>query len=122
MSRCQALRRTFVALAPIATVIAALAAPSPAAAGTTCQATWRGIGPTGLRANPYVFDVYAVSRTNAWAVGTYENSTESAFATHWNGTSWTASSLPLPANVSDTGLEAVSGSSASDVWAAGFSD
>jgi hypothetical protein len=64
--------------------------------------------------------VYAVSPTDAWAVGYYFNADREQVpvSEQWNGTSWTVVSTPAPSTQSY--LASVSGSSASDVWAVGY--
>jgi len=65
--------------------------------------------------------VKAFSPSNAWAVGTATDSAgtvSTPVVTHWNGTSWTQSPTPYTTTLSLT-MNAVSGSSPSDVWIAG---
>jgi hypothetical protein len=57
--------------------------------------------------------VVALSSTNAWAVGYASN--QGAVVMHFDGNSWTATTLP---NLSS--LTAIAALSASDIWAAGF--
>jgi hypothetical protein len=75
-----------------------------------------------------VSGVYALSPTNAWAVG-YEcvaNCTATStgplttdtLILHWNGTSWSQVTSPSPGALVNE-LTSVSGSSSSDIWAAG---
>jgi hypothetical protein len=60
--------------------------------------------------------VKVFSPTNAWAVGYYNNQTDfGALALHWNGTTWTQVTVPEEA----TGLYAIAGTSATDIWAVG---
>ncbi len=71
-------------------------------------------GPSGL-----AFTLSAVSAlggTDAWSVGTNSH----ALAEHWNGAQWSIVSAPN-AGVGDNMLNAVSGSSSSDVWEVGYS-
>ena len=65
--------------------------------------------------------VAAISSSNVWAVGTH-TAANGAYLTlieHWNGTSWSVVSSPSP-SAANNDLTAVSGSSASDVWAVGW--
>lgn len=62
----------------------------------------------------YLYDVAAVSATDAWAVG-YDTSTpDGAFVARWNGTAWNAA--PAPALGS---LSSVAARSGNDVWVTG---
>jgi hypothetical protein len=64
--------------------------------------------------------VKAFSPTSAWAIGQTATSTGyTATATHWNGTSWTQVGTPFSTSLVLT-MNAISGSSSSDVWAAGI--
>jgi hypothetical protein len=69
----------------------------------------------------YLNGVTATSSTNAWAVGTYDNSngTRRTLAEHFDGSTWTKVSTPNKGTV-DTELNGVRGTSASNVWAVGF--
>jgi hypothetical protein len=77
-----------------------------------------------------VSGVDALSPTNAWAVG-YEcvaNCTDTStgprttdtMILHWNGTAWSQVASPSPGSLVNE-LTSVSGSSSSDIWAAGES-
>jgi hypothetical protein len=66
--------------------------------------------------------VTAVSTTKAWAVGNYYNGSTNAYDTlieKWNGTSWSQSTSPNPNPAGENRLNAVSASSATDIWAVG---
>src|SRR5258708_6648103 len=63
--------------------------------------------------------VAALSATNAWAVGFFENNAQSALQPiilHWNGTAWS-----LFPNIPNIGMvvEAITARSATDIWAVG---
>jgi hypothetical protein len=77
---------------------------------------WNGTAwsqvPSPDNGSTYLYDVAAVSPTDAWAVG--YGSSGGAFVTHWNGTAW--SIVPAPALGS---LSGVTARSATDVWVAG---
>jgi hypothetical protein len=64
--------------------------------------------------------VRATSATNAWAVGSYHNSSDvsQTLILHWNGTTWTQVASPSPAQSSS--LTSVAATSAGDAWAVGF--
>jgi hypothetical protein len=62
----------------------------------------------------YLYDVVAVSRTDAWAVGFSSTGTGGSYVLHWNGTAWT-SVTPPPIS----GVSSVTARSSSDVWVAG---
>lgn len=65
-------------------------------------------------------DVKAFSATDAWAVGHSATSvTGSTLARHWQGSSWTQVATPSP-GTRDSILQAVAGTSPSDVWAVGY--
>jgi hypothetical protein len=105
----------------IAAVVIA-AATIPAVASAACQAAWTNVSPSSTGSNAMWMDVYSISRSNAWAVGSLQNSPETPQAEHWNGTAWKSTSIPLPSGGGSTGLNAVAGTSSSDVWAVGFHD
>jgi len=64
--------------------------------------------------------VVAVSATNLWAVGSYQNSGGSGqtLIEHWNGTSWQVVSSPNR-GTSSNGLLGVAAVSATNIWAVG---
>ncbi len=63
----------------------------------------------------YLYDVAAVSATDAWAVGYDQNSGSSAaFVERWNGSAWNV--VPAPAL---TSLSSVAARSGNDVWVTG---
>ena len=61
-----------------------------------------------------LYGVTALASNDVWAVG--EQS-----ILHWNGTSWSSVSFPLPPNGAYPILKGVSAFSANDIWAAGYS-
>jgi hypothetical protein len=70
-----------------------------------------------------LISVDAVSADNAWAVGLY-TSTSGPVKTlieHWNGTAWSIVASPNP-NDGSSGLQGVSGSSASNIWSVGVTE
>jgi len=68
-----------------------------------------------------LFAVTVNSSTDAWAVGSYydSNNHEQPLTYHWNGTSWTNVTAPLPSGSSGATLRGVTEVSASNVWAVG---
>jgi hypothetical protein len=77
---------------------------------------WNGTGwaPVASPNNgsTFLYDVAALSATDAWAVGV--GSGGAAFVIRWNGTSWNTAAAPPLAN-----LRGVTARSATDVWVAG---
>jgi hypothetical protein len=97
--------------------------------GTTLTLRWNGTSwsqvaspNAGTGAND-LLGIYTVSATNAWAVGYYCTtsacSTEDTLILHWNGTSWSKATSPNPSSVVNV-LQGVSGTSGTDIWAAGY--
>jgi hypothetical protein len=66
--------------------------------------------------------VSADSATDAWAVGTYDNSSNAnkPLLLHWNGTVWETVKGHAPTGATNTWLTAVSADSATGAWAAGY--
>ena len=60
----------------------------------------------------------ALSRTDAWAVGTSFGPDD--LTLHWNGTAWSQVSVPSPGSTANKQLSGVSAVSASDAWAVGY--
>lgn len=67
--------------------------------------------------------VTALSSSNAWAVGYYQNSSGgvSTLIEHWNGTQWSVVISPNPVGMMINQLWGVSAASANDIWAIGTS-
>lgn len=86
---------------------------------------WKGTGWTVVGTgdpNAQLNAVASFGSGDAVAVGDIyqDNDTViSALVTQWNGSSWSRTILPLPAKATSAVLTVVSGSSASDIWAAG---
>jgi hypothetical protein len=76
---------------------------------------WNGTAwsqvPSPNDGSTYLYDVAAVSATDAWAVGSGSNG---AFVIRWNGTAWNTVSAPPLGN-----LSSVTARSSGDVWVAG---
>jgi alpha-tubulin suppressor-like RCC1 family protein len=67
--------------------------------------------------------VSASSTTDAWAVGdSLDSLNPFPLAEHWNGTSWKAAAVPLPAGSSGAVLDGVDDISPSNAWAVGTLD
>jgi hypothetical protein len=73
--------------------------------------TWTQVASPSPGTSNYLYGVYAVSPTEAWAVG---NADTNALILHWQGSSWTQVTSPQSGV-----LYAIHGSSASDIWAVG---
>jgi hypothetical protein len=65
-----------------------------------------------------------VSATDAWATGYYTNSSgvDVPLMLHWNGTTWTKEKSPPPRGAQNSYLYGVSADSATDIWAAGYTN
>lgn len=69
--------------------------------------------------------ITVISPKDAWAVGDYTTgpySKAQPLVEHWNGTTWTMSGLPGFNPDDITQVASVSASSATDIWAVGFSE
>jgi hypothetical protein len=79
---------------------------------------WDGLAwtqvPSAAPDNTFLTDVFAVSSDDAWVVAWPQ------YAEHWDGAAWSAVPIPDPGGVTSPTLRAVSGTSASDVWAVGW--
>jgi hypothetical protein len=67
-----------------------------------------------IPANVKLGPVLAFSATNLWSVNSNGD------AEHFNGTTWTTTSLPIVTTQPQLDLTSISGSSPSDIWAAGI--
>src|SRR6266851_991175 len=72
--------------------------------------------PNGSKGSNFLFGVTAVSSTDVWAVGEFNNT--STLTEHWNGHTWRVVSSPN-GGTRDNVLNGVTAVSASDVWAVG---
>jgi hypothetical protein len=76
--------------------------------------------------NNQLLGAAATSASNAWSVGYYQSAfcvcSQRTLSEHWNGTGWTIVPTPNPAtNSGDYDvLSATSGTSATNLWAAGY--
>jgi hypothetical protein len=100
-------------------------APSPGVPGgpLPIAVRWNGSSwsrtavPSGLQGES-LNDVAALSPTDAWAVGV--GTTSGTLALHWNGSAWSRVPSPNPATIDfRLRVNAVSGTSANDVWIVG---
>src|SRR5579885_210603 len=85
--------------------------------------SWKIIpSPDAGTGSNFLNGVAAVSSTNIWAVGSYQNSngTNQALIEHWNGKSWQVVSSPDTGTVPNQ-LSGVAAVSASSIWAVGYS-
>jgi hypothetical protein len=87
-------------------------------------AAWKVTHAAAPRGASELHAVTAVSPTDLWAVGSYERATRKfasfPLAEHYDGTSWSRVVLPTPSKRVEHGLDAVSATSAKDVWAVGW--
>ena len=87
--------------------------------------TWRQVTSpnptTSTSGSDFLTGVGAVSRSSAWAVGSYDvGRVRRTLALHWNGRTWKQVHSPNPGGTAnDSSLSAVAVASASSVWAAG---
>jgi hypothetical protein len=112
------------AVAAAALLLFGLAQPTPRPTpGPPCGPTWGVVGsPNVGSGDNSLLAVDAISPTDMWAVGTYQDEAgeDRALTMHWDGAAWTV--VPAP-SVGEDGdrLVAVSASSSTDVWAVGAS-
>ncbi|HYP39427.1 MAG TPA: S-layer homology domain-containing protein [Chloroflexia bacterium] len=84
---------------------------------------WNVVPGPVIASNNSLNDVEAISTDDVWAVGSLDTTSGgstfggSTFTLHWDGTSWSQVSSPTTGQFSR--LNAVSGTSSTDVWAAG---
>jgi hypothetical protein len=123
MSPIATARRTRPAARRAAVAVAAIALLSIPATANAASATWTVSHPpyTAVDNVPYapLNAISAISASNVWAVG---QSSGTPLLDHYNGSSWSQSTLPSgPCSLfeADCNLTGVSGTSASDVIAIG---
>ena len=82
-------------------------------------ASWKKVPSPDKGEGDELTAVYAPSANNAWAVGNYSNGTAGRnLIEHWNGKKWSV--IPSPSvGTGSNGLQAIRGTSASDIWAVG---
>jgi len=110
------------ALAAAAVVVTGgIAAPAGAGAAPAAGRAWAPVTPNPSLTYNFLQGVSAVSARDAWAVGSYNDTTTGASKTlilHWNGTAWRQVKSPNPGPVFSE-LHGVSAVSGSDAWAVG---
>jgi hypothetical protein len=96
----------------------------------TCGAAWRVVGGQDGSWNQFLGGVAAVSPSDIWAVGTYQDPyqvipptgyLDRGLAEHWDGTAWTRTPY-ADAGSNGTILSDVAASATNDVWAVGAKD
>ena len=101
-------------LAGITAALLGLTVPASAATG------WTVITPPGSTAGAELTGSYALSDTDAWAVGGPASASAAPVALNWNGTAWSSVPTPTPSgSTPNWTLKSVAASSASDAWAVG---
>jgi hypothetical protein len=84
---------------------------------------WTAVTPPAGTAGAELTGSYALSDTDAWAVGWSGNAStgpEAAVALNWNGTAWSSVPTPTPSgSTPDWAFKSVAASSTSDAWAVG---
>ena len=67
-----------------------------------------------------LYGVTAISASDAWAVGYYNNSIGKTLIEHWDGTSWSVVSSPNPSGANASGLNAIARvKGTNQLWAVG---
>jgi hypothetical protein len=102
-------------------VTAGIAAPAGAGAAPATGHAWAPVTPNPSSTYNFLQGVSAVSGSDAWAVGSYNDTTTGASKTlilHWDGTAWRQVKSPNPGPVFSE-LHGVSAVSGSDAWAVG---
>jgi hypothetical protein len=101
-------------LAGITAGLLGLIVPASAATG------WTVITPPAGTAGAELTGSYALSDTDAWAVGGPASASAAPVALNWNGTAWSSVPTPTPSGSTPNWLlKSVAASSASDAWAVG---
>jgi hypothetical protein len=98
--------------------------PAQARAATADCQNWTGIQPPSPGTDNVLAGVAVLSACNAWAVGSFSNSSgqEVTLIEHWDGSNWTVIPSPNPGDQRDF-LDSVRAASPTSIWAVGgFSD
>jgi hypothetical protein len=82
--------------------------------------SWRRIETPILGSEVFLWGVAAVSASDVWAVGRYNDSGGKTLVLHWNGVTWSVVTSPSDANGGDQ-LRAIAAVNANDIWAVGSS-
>ena len=93
-----------------------MAVGGSAAASPLCHPDLKAIATPHLRKGSELAAVVAISKREAWAVGN-QGAGARTLREHWDGRTWTV--VPGPDPGQGNTLEAVDGTSSSDVWAVG---
>ena len=84
-------------------------------------ATWTQVPSPDPGTEDILYAVHALTASNAWAVGEYFDGTiTKTLIVHWDGTSWTQMPSPNVNGANQNVLKAVRGTSATNVWAVGY--
>src|SRR5581483_10782914 len=86
---------------------------------------WSVVNSTNPGASTFIrmASVAAITSSNAWTVGYYQDNSGSVFTLieHWNGSVWSVVTSPNPASSMTNELFAIAARSANDIWAVGTS-
>jgi hypothetical protein len=111
------------AVASGATTLTGLATPASAASGSIWQveATVNPHAAATFPTTTFFSSVSASGPDEAWAVGTFTNSraVNKPLAEHWNGSTWTMETVPLPTGQTSATLSGVDDLSPTNAWAVG---
>ncbi|HEY6278917.1 MAG TPA: hypothetical protein VIX86_21615 [Streptosporangiaceae bacterium] len=103
-------------LAGVTAGLLGLTVPASAATGSG----WTVVTPPASTAGAQLTGSYAVSDTDAWAVGGPASAGAAPVALNWNGTAWSSVPTPTPSgSTPNWAFASVAASSASDAWAVG---
>src|SRR5262249_22093127 len=96
--------------------------PTVPATATPRPTGWNTVASPGVGAEGEVTAVAALSASDVWAVGQFENleSVQQTLIEHWDGTQWTAVDSPSPSQRYNL-LQGVAAISPRDAWAVGYS-
>jgi hypothetical protein len=111
------------AVATGATTLTGLTTPASASTGSIWQVETT-VNPHATAMFPTDSTFASVSASGpdeAWAVGTFTNSqaVNKPLAEHWNGSTWTMETVPLPAGQTSATLSGVDDLSSTNAWAVG---
>jgi hypothetical protein len=108
--------------ATLTAVIAVLATGSPAAQAAALGHSAGAGTPDATSSLSVLTGVSAVSAADAWAAGSYVNSSgvQVPLIEHWNGTAWKTVPSAAPSGATSIEVSAVSAVSATDAWVAGY--
>jgi hypothetical protein len=116
-------RKTAVILAVLAAAAVGVLPVQGARGASGSGAIWQIVPGPDPGLHPTLVAAGASSASDAWAVGSYTDSTDSAslsLAEHWDGSAWTVASTPSPFGNGNF-LNAVADISPTDAWAVGYS-